>query len=300
GKLDREGQGVLKKKSTLLVRPLQKLLGSPHLLAGFLGRYDGTFWKRSGDTVQFAENPMVVLDALYRYLNLEDGAEKPPSEKIWDHDQVVLSDALAFYATAAERLGTKDWASLCAALEKDAAPGFDAALWAACQAAHRGFGLGDELLLVLPRIGVEAGFFELRATDTLDVEVPERFRDAKTNAELVKALAPPPKASSNEILTPMGGHFWSREAPHLPPLVDEGDHFEVGQPLFVIEVMKMFNKVLAPFAGTVTKNLMADSDGKIVKKGQPIFSIEPDEWHDTDDAGAEARRRALSLKLAGL
>ncbi|MEZ4252100.1 MAG: biotin/lipoyl-containing protein [Polyangiales bacterium] len=295
GKLDREGQGVLKKKSTLLVRPLQKLLGSPHLLAGFLGRYDGTFWKRSGDTVQFAENPMVVLDALYRYLNLEDGAEKPPSEKIWDHDQVVLSDALAFYATAAERLGTKDWASLCAALEKDAAPGFDAALWAACQAAHRGFGLGDELLLVLPRIGVEAGFFELRATDTLDVEVPERFRDAKTNAELVKALAPPPKASSNEILTPMGGHFWSREAPHLPPLVDEGDHFEVGQPLFVIEVMKMFNKVLAPFAGTVTKNLMADSDGKIVKKGQPIFSIEPDEWHDTDDAGAEARRRALSL-----
>ena len=42
----------------------------------------------------------------------------------------------------------------------------------------------------------------------------------------------------------MGGTFYAREAPHLPPLVDEGDHFEAGQPLFIIEVMKMFNKVL--------------------------------------------------------
>ncbi len=300
-KLDREGQGVLRKKSTLLLRPLLKLLGSPHLLAGFLGRYDGAFWKRDGDTVAFADNPLVMLDALYRYLNLEDAPEKPPSEKIWDHDQAVLSDALAFYAAAAERLGTKDWPSLSAALEEEAAPpGIDAGLWSACRASHRGFGLGDELLLMLPRVGIEAGFFELRGTPTLDVAVPERFRDAKANAERIKALAPPPKASSDEIVTPMGGHFYAREAPHLPVLVDEGDHFEVGQPLFVIEVMKMFNKVLAPFSGTVTKSLLKDADGTIVKKGQPIFSIEPDERHDADDSGVAARRRTLTLRLAGL
>lgn len=300
-KLDREGQGVLRKKSSLLLRPLQKLLGSPHLLAGFLGRHDGTFWRREGETVAFVDNPLLMLDALYRYLNLEDAPEKPPSEKIWDHDHTVLADALAFYAAAAERLGTEDWPSLSAALEKEAAPaGFDAGLWSACRASHRGFGLGDELLLVLPRVGIEAGFFELRGTPTLDVEVPERFRDAKANAERVKALAPPPKASSDEIVTPMGGHFYAREAPHLPVLVAEGDHFEVGQPLFVIEVMKMFNKVVAPFSGTVTKSLLKDADGTIVKKGQPIFSIEPDERHDADDSGVAVRRRELTLRLAGL
>lgn len=301
-KVERDAQPVLRKKITLLVRPIEKLLASPHVLAGFLGRYDGTFWKREGDAVAFVENPVVVLKALYRFLNLENGGvEKPASEKIWEHDHVILEDALAFYAAAAERLGTRDWTSLSAALASDTTPrGFDDALWAACRASHRGFSLGAELLLMLPRIGIEAGFFELRATDTLDVVVPERFRDAKTNAELVKALAPPPKASSNEIVTPMGGHFFAREAPHLPVLVDEGDHFAVGQPLFVIEVMKMFNKVLAPFSGTVTKNLMKDADGKIVKKGQPIFLIEPDERHDADDAGAEARKRALTMKLAGI
>ena len=41
--------------------------------------------------------------------------------------------------------------------------------------------------------------------------------------------------------------------------------------------MKMFNKILAPVSGTVVKNLMVDSDGKIVTKGLPIFKIKPDE-----------------------
>ena len=300
-KAEREAQPFLRKKITLLVRPIEKLLGTPHVLAGFLGRYDGVFWKREGAAVALTESPAVVLDALYRFLNLEDGADKPASEKIWEHDLAILGDALAFYAAMAERLDTNDWSALASTLGKDTTPsGFDDTLWAACRASHRGFSLGAELLLLLPRIGMEGGFFEIRATETLDVEIPARFLDAKVNAELVKALAPPPKASSNEIVTPMGGHFFAREAPHLPMLVDEGEHFAVGQPLFVIEVMKMFNKVLAPFSGTITKNLMKDADGKIVKKGQPIFLIEPDERHDTDDAGAEARKRALTLKLVGI
>jgi biotin carboxyl carrier protein len=96
----------------------------------------------------------------------------------------------------------------------------------------------------------------------------------------------------------MGGAYFAREAPHLPTLVDEGDHFEAGQPLFIIEVMKMFNKVLAPFAGTVTQNLMQDSDGKIVHKGQPIFKIEPDERIvEESEEERTARRRKVTLGL---
>nr|MCU0675256.1 hypothetical protein [Myxococcota bacterium] len=290
-KVERDAQPVLRKKITLLVRPIEKLLASPHVLAGFLGRYDGTFWKREGDAVAFVENPVVVLQTLYHFLNLENGGvEKPASEKIWEHDHVILEDALAFYAAAAERLGAKDWTSLSAALATDTTPrGFDDALWAACRASHRGFSLGAELLLMLPRIGLEAGFFELRATDTLDVEVPERFRDTKANAELVKALAPPPKASSNEIVTPMGGHFFAREAPHLPVLVDEGDHFAVGQPLFVIEVMKMFNKVLAPFSGTVARAVLRDGHEE-PDEGRGREDREEGTAHLPDRAGRATRR----------
>ena len=75
---------------------------------------------------------------------------------------------------------------------------------------------------------------------------------------------------------------------------------EWGQPLFVIEVMKMFNKVLAPFSGTLVKNLMRDMDGHVVKKGQVIFRIEPDERVSTEsEESVAARRRATTLSLLG-
>jgi biotin carboxyl carrier protein len=76
----------------------------------------------------------------------------------------------------------------------------------------------------------------------------------------------------------MGGMFYSREAPNLPQLIVEGDSFKAGQPLFIIEVMKMFNKISAPFNGKVIKNTLKDSDGKIVSKGQLVFKIQPDEF----------------------
>jgi len=63
----------------------------------------------------------------------------------------------------------------------------------------------------------------------------------------------------------------------MPAFVSEGMHFEKGQTLYIIEVMKMFNKVLAPFSGTLDKILMTGSDGTIVQKGQPLFKITPDE-----------------------
>jgi biotin carboxyl carrier protein len=116
----------------------------------------------------------------------------------------------------------------------------------------------------------------------------------------MRALAPPPKASSDEVVAPTGGAFFSREAPDLPVLIEEGDHFEAGQPLFIIEVMKMFNKVLAPCSGTLVESLMKDSDGTMVKAGQKIFRIEPDEVIEEESPERiAARRRALTLELLG-
>ena len=73
---------------------------------------------------------------------------------------------------------------------------------------------------------------------------------------MAKVLVPPPVAKSDEILAESGGMFYSRETPEHDVYVKEGDHFNAGDPLFIIEVMKMFNKVYAPFAGTVEKVLV--------------------------------------------
>jgi len=168
------------------------------------------------------------------------------------------------------------------------------------RAAHAGFQVGTELLLLLPRLGDVAQFLDIEVLPDLTVRFPEAFVDRTKSAALHRHLAPPPAASSDEIVTPMGGHFYSREAPHLPPLVGEGTRFEAGQPLFVIEVMKMFNKVSVPFSGRVTKLLLHDADGTIVKKGQPILKIEPDERVVVESADAiAARRKATTERLLG-
>ena len=298
---DAHARKVLGSKQTLLLRPIGKLLENPHVLGGFLGRYDGELFVHGDGEVRFAANPVRFLERLYHYLNLEYVSSKPPSERIWDHDQDILGAALAFYDEVEARTG----ASSAEELEKlfsgkaDAKlSGGDDELWANAVAAHRGFQVGLELLLLIPRIGARSGFLEIQVGDDLVPVFPERFLDEEAMVPCLRALAPPPQASADEIVTPMGGTFYEREAPHLPPLIEEGQHFEAGQPLFIIEVMKMFNKVSVPFSGTVTKSLMAGQDATVVAKGQPIFKIEPDEKFEPESPEAiAARQREVTLAL---
>lgn len=298
---DPVARGVLLAKETLLQRPVGLLLSNPHVLGGFLGRHDGDLWVRDGDQVRFAQNPIVFLERLYHFLDLEDVPGKPPSEKIWEHDRDILTRAEAFYAEVARRTGLSSWSEVAALFDggkADKLVGRDEALWQAALAAHRGFQAGLELLLVLPLIGVRSGFLDVTVGDDLVPRFPARFTDPAQIAEQTRALAPPPPASADEILTPMGGTYYAREAPNLPLLVEVGQHFDAGQPLFIIEVMKMFNKISAPFSGTVVENLMEGKDGTVVAKGQRIFRIEPDERFEPESASdVAARRRQVTLGL---
>jgi acetyl/propionyl-CoA carboxylase alpha subunit len=300
---DAEARGVLAAKQTLLLRPLQRLFANAHLLAGFVGRFDGELFSTADAAPRFLANPLATLAALYHYLDLDWTELKPASEKIWDHDQALLAAGEGFYAKLTKKLGGCSWAELCKRLDakRDAAvAGDDEVLWRAVQAAHRGHQLGLELLLLPARIAQRSGFSKIRVGDDLQVVFPPEFLDAETSARRARMLAPAPRASADEIVAPMGGTFYAREAPHLPLLVEVGAHFDAGQPLFIIEVMKMFNKILAPFAGTVTANLMEGRDAAVVKKGQAIFKIEPDERvvQESPDDAAKRRREATLALLA--
>jgi biotin carboxyl carrier protein len=154
---------------------------------------------------------------------------------------------------------------------------FDPATWARVRASHVGFQCGLELLDLLPLIGERTRFFELAVEADLSITIPPRLTDPALQARMKKVLAPPPATKANEIAAVSGGMFYAQEAPHLPPFVTAGSHFEAGQPLYIIEVMKMFNKVYAPFAGTIDKVLINGGEGSIVHKGQPLFAVTPDE-----------------------
>jgi len=296
-----DAQRIFRSKETLLLRPLGRLFADPHALAGFFGLHNGRLWRIEAGSVSFAANPISFLGELYHYLHMDFAAGKPASEMIWDHDREHLETAEAFYGEIVERTGNRAWPDVEKLFESsnnEAVAGDDADLWKACVASHRGFQLGLEILLTIPRIAVKSGFADIAVTETLEPVFPDQFLDAKISAELIRSLAPPPKASFDEIVSPSGGTFYGREAPHLPLLVEPGDHFEAGQPLFIIEVMKMFNKVYAPFAGTLVESLMTDRDGEIIRAGQSIFKIQPDEVViEESEENIRERRQAVTKAL---
>lgn len=269
-------QTVLERKRSLLIRPIEKLFNQPHVLAGWLSLHRDSFTIEKGK-VSWRENPIKMLADSYHYLNMDFKKRAPAGYVIWGHDNELLQNALEFYNTLEEKLNICDFVELSAALQNERAPkGINADQWQAARAAHAGYQAGTELLNVLPYIGDKTAYFDLKVNDNLTIEIPEKLTDDDLQVRMAKVLVPPPVASSDEILALSGGMYYPREAPGMDTFINEGDHFEQGDPLYIVEVMKMFNKVYAPFSGTIDK-ILVDGDGIIISKGQTLFKITPDE-----------------------
>ncbi len=270
---------ALDRKGTLLTRPMEMLLHDPHLLSGWLSINKSNYRMEKGKIV-WLRNPLLVLQDTYHYLNMNWRADAPAAEVIWTHDRDLLDNALDFYAKLREKfdLSTQDFVKLNDILAKDKPQGgFDKETWAQIQSAHAGYEIGNEMLGMLFLVGENTDFFDLKIEENLEVTIPDYLHDPDLQATMKKVLVPPPATKEDEIVSPGGGMYYAQEAPGLPPFVTEGMHFDKGQPLFILEVMKMFNKVPAPFSGTIDKILIDSGDGTIIQKGQPLFKVTPDE-----------------------
>lgn len=290
---------LLDRKGTLITRPMEMLLGDPHMLSGWLSLNRKNFRLDSGKVV-WLRNPLVVLEETYDYLNMTYRAEEPAAEVIWSHDQELLQKGLRFYASLREKLGLgKESYFQLNEMLQHAAPqgGMDATLWQQVQASHFGFEAGLELLGMVFMVADKVNFWDLRVEEDLEITIPDYLTDGDLQARMKKVLVPPPATKADEVAAVCGGMYYGQEAPGMPPFVHEGMHFEKGQPLYIIEVMKMFNKVLAPFSGTIDKILMTGADGTIVSKGQPLFKVTPDEkFVEVDQKELEREVRARTAE----
>ncbi len=278
-KVAKEMSAILDRKGTLVTRPMEKLLEDPHLLSGWLSLNRTTFTLEKGK-VKWHGNPFVILADTYEYLNMSYDPAAPAADVIWDHDNTLLQKGLRFYQTLADqfKFDLHDYDKLTALLAKDKPQGgFSAEVWSEIQSAHIGFEAGLELLGMLFLIAENVKFWDFKIEDDLEVTIPEHLHNTELQAQMKKVLVPPPATKADEIVSICGGMYYGQEGPGLPPFVTEGMHFEKGQALYIIEVMKMFNTVRATFSGTIDKIIMQGADGSIVQKGQPLFKISPDE-----------------------
>ncbi|HOW61816.1 MAG TPA: acetyl-CoA carboxylase biotin carboxyl carrier protein [Candidatus Contendobacter sp.] len=89
------------------------------------------------------------------------------------------------------------------------------------------------------------------------------------------APAPVPDAEAipgHVLRSPMVGTFYRSAAPGGKPFVEIGQPVNVGDPVCIIEAMKMFNQIEADRAGTVTRILA--ENGQPVEYDQPLLVIE--------------------------
>jgi len=91
--------------------------------------------------------------------------------------------------------------------------------------------------------------------------------------------APAPAAPSADevgqtINSPIVGTFYRAPAPDADPFVQVGSHVNVGDPLCIVEAMKLMNEIESEVSGTIVKILVENSQA--VEYNQPMFVIKPD------------------------
>ena len=80
-------------------------------------------------------------------------------------------------------------------------------------------------------------------------------------------------AGQIEVTAPMVGTFYRAPSPDAPPFVEIGTLVEPGQPLCIIEVMKLFTTINSECAGRVVQ--IGAQTGDLVEYGRTLFIIEP-------------------------
>jgi acetyl-CoA carboxylase biotin carboxyl carrier protein len=82
-----------------------------------------------------------------------------------------------------------------------------------------------------------------------------------------------PVAEAGHVVTsPMVGTFYRASSPGGKPLVEVGSSVKQGEPVCIIEAMKIMNEIEATHTGTIIKVLV--ENGQPVEFGQPLFVIE--------------------------
>ena len=135
---------------------------------------------------------------------------------------------------------------------------------------------------------VKAIYKFMKETDIVEIEVegPDgkvRLKRGSAPGDVADKESEPPPASKKtaskaapeniKIMTsPMVGTFFRASSPDVSPFVEVGSIIKKGQPMCIIEAMKLMNEVESEYGGKVVSILV--ENGQPVEYGEPLFNIE--------------------------
>ena len=92
------------------------------------------------------------------------------------------------------------------------------------------------------------------------------------SAAAAPAPAATPEAKGHVVKSPMVGTFYRSASPGAKPFAELGQTIKEGEPICIVEAMKILNEIESDKSGTVTQILV--ENGQAVEYGQPMFVIE--------------------------
>lgn len=81
----------------------------------------------------------------------------------------------------------------------------------------------------------------------------------------------PAEEALHTVKSPIVGTFYEAPSPGSPAFVKVGDQVETGQPVGIVEAMKLMNEIESDVSGEIVKRLV--QNGQPVEYGQPLFAV---------------------------
>ncbi len=133
-----------------------------------------------------------------------------------------------------------------------------------------------ELKLVLRRHGSGAST-STAATPPGPISASHPAETGRNEPTIQVTRSSPPREQSTsanaiEVRAPMVGTFYRASSPDALPFVEVGTVVMPGQPLYVIEVMKLFTTIFAQAGGRIAE--IGAENGELVEYGRVLFVIE--------------------------
>ncbi len=145
-------------------------------------------------------------------------------------------------------------------------------------------GMDLRKLKTLIDLVAESGIAELEITEGDDKVKIVKFSQAlppvaqaapAPTVAVAAAPAPEPVAApvptGHAVKAPMVGTFYRSPNPGASPFVEVGQAVKEGEPLCIIEAMKLLNEIEADKSGVIKEILV--ENGEPVEYGQPLFVI---------------------------
>ena len=132
----------------------------------------------------------------------------------------------------------------------------------------------DKLFSLIDK--AEASSFDRIEIQIQDVRLClERNRAVVDAAAPVSSVAPREHAAEKEfetediIFAPISGVFYAAKEPGAEPYVREGQHVHKGEPICILEAMKMMNEICAPKSGVIERIFVENAQA--IKASDALF-----------------------------